>query len=67
MATLEQSRVELLFELLYLLFLRRLGHEQRLRGTRETQMPGDGMEHLQASVSHKHRLSVHLMRLLNHK
>src|SRR5262245_18146087 len=51
-ATLEQPRVEMLFELLDLERDRGLGHEQGLRRLGEAHLLRDGVEHLQPAIGH---------------
>jgi hypothetical protein len=46
---------------------RRLSHEQGLGSLGETQMPGNGMKHLQTTVSHKLALSAYTLTLFKHK
>jgi hypothetical protein len=52
-APVEQAGVELFFQLLDLEGHGRLGHEQRLSGTGEGSVPGNGVKNLEAAISHR--------------
>jgi hypothetical protein len=55
---LEETRVEVLLELLHLERYRRLRHEELFRGFGEAQLLRHGIEDLQASVGHEYGKSA---------